>query len=276
MRKKWPAVVVSDLDGTLLDSRTYAFDRAQPALEALRERKIPVVLVSSKTRSEIEELRRQLDIHDPFVVENGGAVYLPKGYFEGARGEQDVSGRFEVLRWGVPYEELVGALNETRRQTGARLEGYSDIDAEDVARLTGLSLVEARRSMEREFDEPFWVEGEEDERSRRAMELLGARGLTVTRGGRFYHIMGNCDKGKAVRELLKLYGPCSSAGLGDAKNDIPFLLIVDRAYIVARADGRHDPELVEAIAHARRVGPAPHGWAEATLDFLSWLQAPDP
>ena len=140
-----------------------------------------------------------------------------------------------------------------------------------MARRTGLNLEEARLSSEREYDEPFWVEGEEGKRSRKALELLEARGLTVTRGGRFYHLMGGCDKGKAVREVLRLYGGCPSAGLGDAKNDLPFLLAVDRAYIVARPDGRHDPALVEAVRDAGKVGPAPGGWAEAVKDFLSWL-----
>jgi mannosyl-3-phosphoglycerate phosphatase len=278
MSEKRPAVVVSDLDGTLLDSRTYAFDRARPALDALRERKIPVVLVSSKTRSEIEALRGELDIRDPFIVENGGAAYLPLGDFPDTGGERDFTGRYEVLRWGVPYAELIRALRDVRRDTGARLEGYSDVDVEEVARRTGLSLEEARLSIQREYDEPFWLE-REDQRSQKALELLEARGLNVTRGGRFYHLMGNCDKGKAVRELLKLYGGCPSAGLGDAKNDLSFLVAVDRAFIVAGPDGKHDPALVEAVKDAGRVGPAPGGWVEAVRDFLSWLdsqQSPDP
>lgn len=279
MSKKPSAVVVSDLDGTLLDSRNYTFEEAKPALEALHEREIPVVLVSSKTRTEIEVLQEKLGIQDPFIVENGGAAYLPTGYFQDRVGEQDVSGRYEVLRWGISYEDLITALRDVRQETAARLEGYSDVDVEEVVRRTGLALEEARRSMEREFDEPFWIEGEIDDRRRKALKLLEARGFTVTRGGRFYHITGNCDKGKAVRELLRRFGPCPSAGLGDAKNDLPFLLAVDRAYIVAGPDGRPDPLLVEAVTTAEHVGPAPAGWAEAVTDFLSWLdqkQSPGP
>ena len=37
------AVIVSDLDGTLLNSGDYSFDEARPALAILRERGIPVV-----------------------------------------------------------------------------------------------------------------------------------------------------------------------------------------------------------------------------------------
>ena len=39
------------------------------------------MLVTSKTRSEVEPVRRALGNHDPFIVENGGAAFLPAGSF---------------------------------------------------------------------------------------------------------------------------------------------------------------------------------------------------
>ncbi len=273
-RGKSSGVVVSDLDGTLLDRESYSFDDARPALAALRESRVPLILVSSKTRAEIEPLREALELEDPFVVENGGAAYVPRGTFEEDVGTPDTSGQYGVVRWGTPYDEVVSALDEAKEATGASLRGFHDLDAEDVATLAGLSIYEARRAKEREFDEPFLVDGVEDERSRKAMEMLEAKGLNVTRGGRFYHAMGDCDKGRAVRELLRLYRGSGkswvSAGLGDAENDLPFLREVDRAYVVAGSEG-HDPALMEALPEARPVAPAPRGWAEAVVDFLSWL-----
>ena len=76
-----PFIVFSDLDGTLLDGDDYSHDQALPALRLLRRRNIPLVLCTSKTRAEVEFHRRRLANRDPFVVENGGAVYVPEGYF---------------------------------------------------------------------------------------------------------------------------------------------------------------------------------------------------
>ena len=45
-------VIFTDLDGCLLDRETYSFEPAQAALRLIREKKIPLVLVSSKTRVE--------------------------------------------------------------------------------------------------------------------------------------------------------------------------------------------------------------------------------
>lgn len=268
------AVVISDLDGTLLHRENYSFEEALPQIAALKRRNIPIVLVSSKTRAEMEPIREALGIEDPFIVENGGAVYIPRGTFGESVGERDTSGRYDVVRWGTLYQELIATLDDVRKKTGAPLIGFHDLDAERVASVTGLSLYEARRAKEREFDEPFWLE-KDDPRRGEAMAMLVAGGLSVTEGGRFYHLMGDCDKGRAVRELLRLYrtreGTTLSAGLGDAKNDLPFLREVDRPYLVASSSPEATAELEQALPDARTVGPAPEGWVEAVSDFLDWL-----
>lgn len=68
-------IVITDLDGTLLD-QTYSFEGARPAITLLKEKRVPVVLCSSKTRPEIELYRERLGFKDPFIVENGGAIYI--------------------------------------------------------------------------------------------------------------------------------------------------------------------------------------------------------
>ena len=75
-------LVFSDLDGSLLDHHDYSFGAALPAIEALRQRGVPLILCSSKTRAEIEPLRARLDNRDPFIVENGAAVFIPCGSLE--------------------------------------------------------------------------------------------------------------------------------------------------------------------------------------------------
>src|SRR5262249_39570829 len=69
-------IVFSDLDGTLLDARTYDWRPAERALARLAELGVPVILTSSKTRAEIEEWRRTLGNREVFVSENGGGIYF--------------------------------------------------------------------------------------------------------------------------------------------------------------------------------------------------------
>jgi HAD superfamily hydrolase (TIGR01484 family) len=84
-------LVFSDLDGCLLDERTYRWDAARPALEALGSRGVPLLLCSSKTRAEMEALAGGLGLAWPFIVENGGALVIPNG---GATG----TAQFEATR----------------------------------------------------------------------------------------------------------------------------------------------------------------------------------
>ena len=66
-------MVFTDLDGSLMDHETYAFDEALPALEALAQGDIPVIVVSSKTRAEIIPLVSQLKLTGPIIAENGAS-----------------------------------------------------------------------------------------------------------------------------------------------------------------------------------------------------------
>ena len=57
--------VFTDLDGSLLDHHTYSFADARPALGRIREQRIPLVFVTSKTRPEVERLQATLGIREP-------------------------------------------------------------------------------------------------------------------------------------------------------------------------------------------------------------------
>ncbi len=69
-------IIFTDLDGTLLDHDTYAWKEAEPALDLCKTLKVPVILASSKTRAEMETIRREMSISDPFIAENGGGIFF--------------------------------------------------------------------------------------------------------------------------------------------------------------------------------------------------------
>ncbi|MFQ5899630.1 MAG: HAD-IIB family hydrolase [Candidatus Methylomirabilia bacterium] len=261
-------VICTDLDGTLLHHDTYKFDAANPALALLRERGIPVILCSSKTRAEIEYYRSLLQNEHPFVAENGGAAFIPQGYFP-PFATRNIRDGYEVLEFGQPYETIVRALEQCRRETGAMLTGFHDLAAEEVVGLTGLSLENARRAKAREYDEPFLLRREED-RSVVETWVRGA-GLRISGGGRFYHLTGNHDKGGAVDAVLRQFrheAPVLAVGIGDSTNDLPMLQAVDRPLLVQRHDGTYDPNINNPkIAHVAGVGPV--GWNTAILTLLA-------
>ncbi|MBC7349653.1 MAG: HAD-IIB family hydrolase [Candidatus Aminicenantes bacterium] len=156
-------VIFTDLDATLLDHRTYSFKPAKPVLEKVKKLKIPVVLCTSKTRAETEALTRELGLKHPFIVENGGAVFMPENYFPAAffkkLGLKTVKNNgYRVVELGRPYRRLRQFFKLVRKNTSLPLIGFGDLTLDQVAALTGLGKKEAQRARLREYDEPFFLE----------------------------------------------------------------------------------------------------------------------
>jgi mannosyl-3-phosphoglycerate phosphatase len=101
----------------------------------------------------------------------------------------------------------------------------------------------------------------------------------VVHGGRFFHLTGPTDKGRALRELLALLSPrgrrFATVGLGDAANDLPLLEAVERPIVVPRPGGEPDAALAAALPAAERApAPGPEGWNGAVLTVLSGGRLP--
>jgi mannosyl-3-phosphoglycerate phosphatase len=253
-------LVATDLDGTLLDRETYGFTPARPALDALRERGVPLVLVSSKTRAEMEPLADAIGATGPLVVENGGAVVTPKG----------------VLVLGVTRDRLLEALRAVADEAGVRVRPFAAMSVADVAALTGLPEEQATLAMRREYDEPFVVEGGPERDlgvDARLDRAARGRGLRVTHGGRVHHLTGPADKGQAVRAVVHGWPggiPGDVVGLGDAANDLELLLAVDRPILMPRPDGSVEPALAARLRGRERAPcPGPAGWSAAVLAALA-------
>lgn len=258
--------IFSDLDGTLLHPKTYSFEEAKSAIRLIKETSIPLVLCSSKTRAEIDGYRKRLSNSHPFVSENGGGIFIPKGYFESVGWAVPTISydEYETIVIGSPYQEIRKTFLELKLELNAKVIGFGDMTAREVAAISGLTEEEGTLAKEREFGEPFIFEGEPDERFLNAIE---ERGLHWTQG-RFFHVLGDNDKGKAVKILKHLYrkafGEIVTIGLGDGFNDLPMLKEVDHPVLIPKEDASYDPRVeLPNLTKAKRIGPS--GWNEAVL-----------
>ncbi|MBI3098137.1 MAG: HAD-IIB family hydrolase [Planctomycetes bacterium] len=188
-------VIFTDLDGTLLDAATYSFEPARSALLQCRAKGIPVVFCTSKTRAETEHFRRLTGNEHPFIVENGGAVYVPAGplvvrpsgrvrggetspeerphgrtangaaphgYFRDPVPSAERVGDCWRIRLGKDYAAILRVMERLKSATGGAVRGFHDMTVEEIATRCGLALDQARLAREREFDEPFVIERDSD------------------------------------------------------------------------------------------------------------------
>jgi len=163
-------IVFTDLDGTLLDERG-EFGPAREALERLRALGVPVVPVTAKTRKEVEAL----GLEPPFIVENGGGLYLPRNWPVRAGRPK---GGYRVVPLAWPYRKVRARLREAEALAGRPILGYGDLTVGAVARVTGLSREAARRAKAREYDETLVLCPEEWRRSLRPWRPWGWSGPT--------------------------------------------------------------------------------------------------
>ncbi len=269
---KW--VIFTDLDGTFLDPVDYSYEPARPFVEKFRQAHIPIVFCSSKTRAEIDALRRELGLRDPFIAENGAIICMEKNYFPFEIEHQGERGGQWTIELGEPHGLLVTALHQARLYSGCEIGEFSKLSVEEMKKVTGLSDDKVELARRREFDEPFWFLTPDQALRKKFIKEIRKQGLRVTKGNRFYHIKGRADKGRAVSIVMSLFLRWMSGirfiGLGDSLNDLPMLRVVDFPILLRGSDGEWNREIMSAIPHVLPApASAPKGWAVCILPLVS-------
>ena len=258
------AVIFTDLDGTLLDYYTYSCEVVMPLVTRLKRAGIEIVLCSSKTRAEIEMYRKRLGLDTPFIVENGGAIFIDRGYFPFPYGHHRAIGNYRVIELGIAYGEVRRILEGVRRENSLSFRGFGDMDDAQVAALTGLDMASAGRARRREYGETLDLGGSERD-IKHILDSIKDAGLNWSRGSRLYSVAGGSDKGIAVRVVTGLYnkklGKIKTIGVGDSPNDEPMLAEVDFPVLVQKPGGCW--ENIELPNLYRVEGVGPKGWVEA-------------
>ncbi len=265
-------LIVTDLDGTLMDEQTYAIEPADAFVQELVSKGIPVIPCTSKTRAEVEWICSNfLKMMPPMIVENGSAVWIPPHsipLFPFPRPPESIQKVF-----GLTYTEIRNRFEKLRRETSWDLVGFGDLSIEAIIRYTGLPETVARRAQKREYSEPVLRNpdvdpGVFDQRAR-------TFGMRVLEGNRFYHLIGaGADKGVAVQWFRSLFGlperkELLIIGLGDSPNDVDLLKSVDIPIIIPRSrTGQPDPALMHIPGARIAPDTGPRGWVEALRKLI--------
>lgn len=257
-----PAIVFTDLDGTLLDHDTYDWAPVAPMLERLRQLNVPVVLASSKTAAEMRPLSRAMGLNDiPMICENGaGLVQIA----------EDTSAA------PAYYARLRATLDRLDPALRKNFQGFGDLGPEGIAQATGLTPEAARAAARRDFSEPGLWQGTEAQRQA-FLKGLSAQGVSARQGGRFLTLSFGSSKADRMDEVRAGFGQPPCGALGDAPNDIDMLAAADFGVIVFNPHGvalsRQPGETEGTIM--RTQAAAPEGWVEGVTWLLARLEIED-
>ena len=268
-------LIFTALEGALLDPRTGSFAEAEEALSELDRRHIPLVLVTSRTRDEIEPLRRKLGHSHPFITESGGGIYFPDGYFNLKIPNAKRSGRYLCVALGRPYKEVCAALDEIAEETGVGVAGFHHMGAREIAENTGLKARDAELARSREFDEPFFFTTADEQAITRFVAAAKDRGFNACAGRTFWHFSSGCDAARAVRSLTKLFRDATriklrAVGIAPAAEDPPWLRAVDQAELLGATEADYDrPETIPPVNRSSDKASGPAGWNTSILNIIS-------
>lgn len=252
-------IVFSDLDGTLLDHGSYSFEPAMDALEQLKRHDIPLILASSKTKSEIEVIQEALGFGNcAAIVENGAGLFVP--------GEDNETS-------GEIYQDLLKKISDIELPYRSKFKGFSQWNIGEIAEITGLEHQDAKRAKQRQFSEPgVWL-GTDDELEE-FRDCLKADGISIQKGGRFLTLSFGSQKSRLMQNVMNMHlsgnAPRFSIALGDAPNDIAMLEEADLGIVIPNPShngiGPLAGENTGNIVRARY--PGPKGWNMSILEVL--------
>lgn len=241
-------IIFSDIDGTILEGSS--FEKSKPSLQEMAEKKVPLVFVTSKTAAEVEDLKKEMadqgiEINHPYVVENGGGIFVPKNYFSFSLEEIKPEGsEIRIVEDGywltfgqADYEQLREELRAIATAAGAEIVGFGNWTDEELAKDSGLNLNQAHLAKIRQFDEPFKILIGQPEIANQMASRIRAAGYEYHQGGVYHHISTPQDKKRAVEALMAFYRKqfeqAYFVGLGDAPADESFVSICDTGKIVS-------------------------------------------
>tara|TARA_B100000965_G_scaffold111697_1_gene92212 strand:+ start:3936 stop:4736 length:801 start_codon:yes stop_codon:yes gene_type:complete len=253
--------VVTDLDGTLMDEN-YDISPARETLKLLTELDIPVIPCTSKTASEVRYFRKENKLLDPFIVENGAAVY---GLNENNSSEWE-------LILGKSYKELRIILKNISKIVNYNLIPFNDLNHKQIFELTGLSEDGIKRALDRQWSVPFLNPPNEIfEEIKLICESLNVH---VFKGNRMSHLLsGESHKGEAVNKLkLHLNNKgVNIIALGDSQNDLPLLEYADISIVIPGENGPNKYLQNGIDKGCFRLANAPHalGWSNSIKDIIN-------
>jgi len=241
--------IVTDVDGTLMD-HSYDLTPAKETIIRLKELRIPVILCTSKTASEVKVIQKDLGLNDPYIVENGGAIYY----------DNDIEGSWEIIL-GESYQKLEHTLKKLSNDIDFELRPLNDLSDNEANSLTGLSGDSLNLMRDRHWSMPFLNPPEH--LVEELKYFCHKYEVVIFRGNRMSHLLSkNSSKGKAIKKL-KDFSKNSNVkiiGLGDSPNDLPLLKAADHKIVISGINGPNKKLLDELKDLDYVVSQEPHGF----------------
>ncbi len=262
---------------TLIPLRGHSFLGLDEFTAVLDHEAIPAVWLTSRSRLQFDDARRKHGHTQPFIAEEGCAVYLPEGYFH-LRPDSDPSrarkaatvrlGRFTCIPVAEALPAAADALQTLSHDTSVPVVTLRSLSPRELVQNVGLPQREAELARQRDFDDIFFFAGASDAEVQKFLAEGRNRNLRFRQQGVLWSAAIGPSVQRCIRELAKLYDRAlryHAHTLGIATPDLaaglfPFcertILLSDR-----KAEGTYQDR--PGIPHSRHLPlQAPDVWEQ--------------
>ena len=136
-------ILYSDLDGCFLDIDTYSYNDTIKYAQKFIDSGNLLVFCSSKTYDEINSIMIKIDREMPYIVENGGGIYIPNKFkcWEDSSNTANADGNlFKVSDHSF---NIFKTIKYIREEIGIEMNTYQDLNINQICSITGLNKYQA-------------------------------------------------------------------------------------------------------------------------------------
>lgn len=261
-------LVMTDIDGTMLNEKGQATERVRATLAELERRGIPVVLVTARPPRRVFDLYRELGLKGPVVAYNGAIAFEPDNgrvLFAHTMPKPLALKVVAAMRAAAPEANLGLELEDEWRvdRHEPRFQELWERGLITDFPLFG-QLEEVLATTDRQVNKCYLFASPEQRAALEAnLEAAGVRGevyVTSSSTNLVEILPGGVNKGSALRALAAILGVPreQTLYLGDEEADMPALQEAGLGIAMGNA-----PDRVKAVAGALTLSNAEEGWAEA-------------
>ena len=230
-------IIFTELDEILFNPSEADRQSIAAVVERLKQKQVPLIPITSKTRAEVEPWLDEFSLTDPFIVERGSGIFIHRSDSRFNTSGTNQSDRYYIHQQGCSYTEARAALKAVQEEINKILRGFGDMDESGIQALIGGTQPAARQAKAREFSEYFLTPNrlEIEQLQKVAVEY----GFQIIAGDSLSLILGAGANIARSMEWLKQKAIAESniqtVGLGCTKRDLAMLETVDLPIVIPTA-----------------------------------------
>ena len=258
-------LLFTDLDGTLLNKKTFEFKAALKLIKNCISKGINIIPNSSKTDLELDEICENLEIPKVYISENGSFIYGLNFLSENLNKKVHLSRNKAVI-----FKNFSDNINIKLQKKCLILENET---LQNQIEILGLPHNKISKAMNRKFSMPFIFLGNKEEE----VELknnVKKHGLNIQFGGRVFSLGDEVSKGNAMMRFISLLSNETkknyvSICVGDNENDFDMLDKSDYPCLVKNGPLKNINFKNQCVFSKTE---APDGWVEVVNKTLNIIE----